>query len=261
MAILEAAAQRPGDEINEEWEWLLGQLQLSEEYFLAVLETIRQERWRTAKNPRAYVKTVARREARKMGLLSEPTDILELVNSRAGAKDFSMEGELDRFAHASDTSEAIKGEDGVWRRGGGWGDNDDYDDEDNEPGASVSFRDLVSNGLTEIRRPSPELVAAIEEINNGTDEVHIHLQSHLRPNWEKWAEQAGFDEWDRVVLKCRFTTVSRDRALAEQPDEASRKALQAAWRRFDRNGVERLRGAIQKNLPGSVPELRLSDTR
>ena len=67
IVILEAASHRPGDEINDEWEWLLDQLDLSAECFLAVLETIRQGRWRTAKNPRAYVKTVAKREARKMG--------------------------------------------------------------------------------------------------------------------------------------------------------------------------------------------------
>jgi hypothetical protein len=77
MAILDAAAQRPGDEFNEEWEWLVDQLGLPEECFLAVRETIRQGRSRTAKNPRVYVKTVANREATKMELLSEQGDILE----------------------------------------------------------------------------------------------------------------------------------------------------------------------------------------
>ena len=171
-----------------------------------------------------------------------------------------MEGELDHFAHVSDTSEAIKGEDGVWRRGGGWGD-DDYDNEDEKPGAGISFRDLILNGLAEMKNPSPELVAVVEKINNGTDEFYIHLGPSWQPNWEKWAEQAGFDEWDRAVLKYRFAGVSRDRALAEQPDETSRKSLQAAWRKFDRNGAERLRGAIKINIPESVPELSISDTR
>lgn len=41
MTILDAAAQRPGDEINEEWEWLLDQLGLQSGFFLAVAEAIR----------------------------------------------------------------------------------------------------------------------------------------------------------------------------------------------------------------------------
>lgn len=244
LAILDAALQRPGDEINEEWEWLLDRLDLPLECFLAVLETIRQERWRTAKNPRAYVKTVAKREAAKMGLLFEPTDILKLINAPVNGENFSMEGGLDYLAHLSETSEAVKGADGVWRRGGGW----DYDDheEEEEVNDRISFCDVISNGLADLKEPSPELVATVDSINRSTDEFHIHLTSTWKTDWEKWAVQAGFDEWDRSVLKYRFERVSRDRALAEQPDEQSRKALQAAWRKFDRNGVERLRAAIKK---------------
>ena len=140
MAILDAAAQRPGDEINEEWEWLLDQLGLSEEYFPAVLETIHQGRWRTAGNPRAYVKTVARREAGKMGLLAEPTNILKLIDAPTNGQTFSMEGELDHLTLVSDTSEVIRGEDGVWRRGEGWG--EDYFSEDN-PRAGVSYAEFL----------------------------------------------------------------------------------------------------------------------
>jgi hypothetical protein len=42
---------------------------------------------------------------------------------------------------------------------------------------------------------------------------------------------------------------AREYALAAQPDEESRKALQAAWKRFDRNGMERLRAAAAKINP------------
>lgn len=258
MAILEAASQQPCDHVNEEWEWLLDQLGLPPSIFLAVLEAVQQGRWRTAKNPKAYIKTVARREAGKMGLLSEPPDVLELLDAPTYGENFSMEGRLDHFAHLSDTSEAIKGEDGVWRRGGGW----DYDDyEEKEDDERISFRDVISNGLAELKKPSPELVATVEQINRSTDEFNIPLNPMWQPDWEKWAAQAGFDEWDYVVLNYRFAQVSRDRALSEQPDDQSRKALQAAWRKFDRSGVERLRSVIKKVTPENVPETRIPHTR
>jgi hypothetical protein len=262
MTILDAAGQRPGDEISEEWEWLLDQLGLPEEYFLAVLETIRQGRWRTAKNPRAYVKTVAKREATKMGLLSEPTDILEILNGPAHGEKFSMEGELDRCAYASETSEAIRGDDGIWRRGEGWG--DEYFSEDN-PRAHVSYAQFLRLKMPKELRAhvehSEEYKTWVDEINAGTDEFHIHMKSWDRIDWDKVTELAGFSTWDRLVLTCRLNGISRDQAMAEQSDEESRKALQAAWRKFDRNGIERIQEALQKNFTGSVPELRFSDTR
>jgi hypothetical protein len=40
--------------------------------------------------------------------------------------------------------------------------------------------------------------------------------------------------------------VSRDEALATQPDEPSRKALQAAWKKLARTGLQRLRHAAPR---------------
>jgi hypothetical protein len=45
---------------------LLRELGLPMDTFSAVLEAVQQGRWRTARNPKAYVKTVARREFKKM---------------------------------------------------------------------------------------------------------------------------------------------------------------------------------------------------
>lgn len=50
------------------------------------------------------------------------------------------------------------------------------------------------------------------------------------------------------MLGYRLTGASRERSLAMQSDEESRKALQAAWKRFDRNGMERLRAAAKINV-------------
>jgi hypothetical protein len=72
--------------------------------------------------------------------------------------------------------------------------------------------------------------------------------SIARPDWNKWAAAAGLDEWEKRVLGYRLTGTGRERALALQTDEESRKALQAAWKRFDRNGMERLRQAAKINV-------------
>jgi hypothetical protein len=54
--------------------------------------------------------------------------------------------------------------------------------------------------------------------------------------------------------------VSREGAMGLMPDEESRKALQAAWKRFDRNGMDWLREAAKIKLKKSVPEGRVFDT-
>ena len=67
-ATLEAVAQRPPDEANAEWEWLMEQLELGPEYFLAIYEAVQEGRWRGARDPKAYLKTVAKRVAAEMEL-------------------------------------------------------------------------------------------------------------------------------------------------------------------------------------------------
>lgn len=259
MTILDAAAQRPGDEINDEWEWLLEQLGLQPGFFLAVAEAIRQGRWRNAKNPRVYVKTVAKREALKMGLLSEPADILELVHAPSNGEPFSMEAMLNHYAELSSTAESVKGADGVWRRGGGYDHESEYEEPENS--SRISIGDLVAQGLAALQEPSAELVAVVNEINRRTDEHHFHVAPRWRPDWGKWMDAAGFDQWDRLVLDCKRRKISRNQIIAEQPDEQSRKSVQAAWRRFDRTGMDRLRAVIKKVNSPNVPESRIHHTR
>jgi hypothetical protein len=259
IAILDAAAMRPGDEMNNEWEWLLERLGLPEDYFLAVLEAIRQGRWRNAKNPRTYVKTVAKREARKMGLDYEPDGVLELVAAPTNGAAFSMEAALDHCAYLGSTSEAVKGDDGVWRPGGGSGDYDEIEDNE-EDSDRVSFRDVIAKGLAELKEPPADLVRLVANLNAQTNEHHLEIRPSWDYKWDKWADLAGFDEWDRAVLSYKVSSVSRDCALAEQPDDPSRRALQAAWRKFGRTGLARLRAGIKKVNPKNVPESRIQHT-
>jgi hypothetical protein len=235
LVILEAAAGRASDVLDEDWVWLIDELGLPYEYLPAVVEAIAQGRWRTAKDPRSYVKVVARREARNMGLVPEPDDIVQLVNAPNNGQPFSMEEMLDHYSQLNDER---------YR-------DDDY--RDDERGA-FSMQDLVSRGLAILREPSAEWAAIVGDINRSTDEYHIHLTPRYWPDWEKWAEAAGFDQWDRLVLDYKRRKISRDQAMAEQPDEASRKAVQAAWRKFDRTGMERLRAVIKKVNPQNVPK-------
>ena len=60
--ILEVTAQKRPDEAEDEWKWLMEQLGLGPQYFLAIYEAVRQGRWREAENPVGYLKVAAKRE-------------------------------------------------------------------------------------------------------------------------------------------------------------------------------------------------------
>lgn len=74
LGALETAARLGVEQSSAIWMWMMQELRLGPQYFLAIHEAVQQGRWRTAKNPRTYIKTVAKREALKM----------ELVNERSG---------------------------------------------------------------------------------------------------------------------------------------------------------------------------------
>jgi len=68
LGALETAAKLGVEQSSAIWMWMMQDLGLGPQYFLAIREAVQQGRWRTAKNPKAYIKMVARREAVKMGL-------------------------------------------------------------------------------------------------------------------------------------------------------------------------------------------------
>jgi hypothetical protein len=141
---------------------------------------------------------------------------------------------------------------------------DPYDpEEDGEypenPRESMSFRNyLLSMVPPEFIRlvelPTRIEISSIDELECMTDEeIQVMDENNRRAegpraqiDWEIWYSRAGFDEWERAVFRYKLASTSRDRALSEQPDEQSRRALQAAWRKFDRTGLDRLRAAISK---------------
>ena len=184
LGVLETAAKLSVEQSSAVWVWIMQELRLGPQYFLAIREAVQQGRWRTAKNPKAYIKTAAKRQALKMGLVKEDSGNLVTVGSRR------------------------------------------------------------SEG---------------EEIS-GEEALDLEARPSVRPDWNKWAAAAGLDEWEMKVLGYRLIGVGRERALAIQTDEESRKALQAAWKRFGRNGMERLRAAAKINIEKNVPESGFFDT-
>src|SRR6185503_13612714 len=62
LEVLDMVSHRRPDEAEAEWAWVMEQLELGPEYFLAIYEAVRQGGWREAENPAGYIKKVAQRE-------------------------------------------------------------------------------------------------------------------------------------------------------------------------------------------------------
>jgi hypothetical protein len=106
ISILESAARENPDAISSDWSWILQRLKLPLEFFPYVLEAIKQGRWRTADNPKNYIRKVAWREATKEEHRFEDSNPLKLVALPADGS-LSMEDALEHVGHLSDTADAI----------------------------------------------------------------------------------------------------------------------------------------------------------
>src|SRR5438270_1168158 len=258
MGVLETAAKLSVEQSSAVWVWIMQELRLGPQYFLAVREAVRQGRWRTAKNPKTYIKTVAKREALKMGLVTEDSgNLVPVGSSRSDGEETSSEEALEYLGHHYDSRDAAKGEDAIWRAGAA-GERDSSDPVEEHD----SYREWLASGMPRelviVTPPSEEWKATVREMNDSVEGLDLEARPTGRPDGNKWAAAAGLDEWEKRALGYRLTGMSRERSLAMQTDEESRKALQAAWKRFDRNGMERLRAAakinLEKNLsPGLKP--------
>jgi hypothetical protein len=260
LGALETAAKLGVEQSSAVWVWIMQELRLGPQYFLAIREAVQQGRWRTAKNPKTYIKTVAKRQALSMGLVNEDSgNLVPIGKTRSDGEEISGEEALEYLGHQYDSHDAAKGEDGIWRAGAGGA---------RDPGDPVeeheSYREWLASGvpreLTIVTPPSEEWKATVREMNDSFEGLDLEARPSVRPDWNKWAAAAGLDEWEKKALQCRLIGMSRERAMAMQPDEESRKALQAAWKRFDRNGMERLREAAKIKFEKNVPESGFLDT-
>src|SRR5712675_1862291 len=117
LGVLETAAKLSVEQSSAVWVWIMQELRLGPQYFLAIREVVQQGRWRTARNPKTYIKTIAKREARKMGLVKEDSGNLVPVSSGNYGEETSSEEALEYLGHHYDSRGAAKGEDGTWRAG------------------------------------------------------------------------------------------------------------------------------------------------
>lgn len=232
LTIFETAVAKPGDQQDADWNWLLVELGLFLEDYPSLILTLEEGRWRKAKNPRAYVKTVARRLAARQRA-AERSKIPEFV-PQSKIRGVSSEELLGYLAFVSETDGAVRGKDGTWRLGG---ENELFREGYDED--SSSLRERLWNKL-----PLGLIKHAPGVDPNDFDPDSLPGLANV--DIEKWAELAGLDDGEKRVLRYHAVGVSRDRALVVQPDEVSRRALQAAWRRFDRTGRRRLLEVAKK---------------
>jgi len=237
--IFEAALH--GKRVDSQKDRFMRELKMPLDAYFAVMEALTQGRWRDARDPRAYVKTVARREvlkAQRIYAKEHP----EIVLEPAAGSGISFEDLLEWVSFERDTPDAMKDFDGVWRPGGGresaYGEQFDK----NERGQPLSLRGRLRAKLPSALLSESEARPANFDEEEDTNWRHVHI----RVNMEKWAKLAGFDEWEMRVLRCQLAEMSREKALAAQPDDGARKALQAAWKRYDRTGKSRLRLVAKK---------------
>ena len=108
ISILESAARENPDAISSQWSWIFQRLKLPMEFFPYILEAIKQGRWRTADNPKVYIRKVAWREATKAERRFEDSNPLRPVELPADGS-LSMEDALEHLGHLSDTAEPIQG--------------------------------------------------------------------------------------------------------------------------------------------------------
>ena len=139
LGTLEIISVRRPDEAEAEWAWVMKELGLGPEYFLAIYEAVRKGGWQEAGNPAGYIKTVARREARLQGPGGErrrarglrgvgrmASNVEEIALGMGDSVDadgerFSSEEMLDHLEYRQDSGKPVRGADGVWRSAAGWG--------------------------------------------------------------------------------------------------------------------------------------------
>jgi hypothetical protein len=221
MNLLEGAAAKVGldqtrpDELESDAEWIAlvtGVLKLPIRYVAAVQWALSQGRWRTAKNPVAYIRTVARREAAGMGSRREPKSTLQIpenIRDEEGER-LSLEEYID-FAWA-DVGAVKVGS--VWKA--------------RNPLDEPVFMDEEDRVIPCVDgRPVPLDLLIPED-----DEPDAKLDI----NWPKVAERAGLDEEEAEVLTLRGSGITREAMLSRLgKTEKQRRRWQAAWRRLDRH--------------------------
>lgn len=214
-------------------------LRLPLSYFPAVQEAIRQGRWRNAENPIGYIRTVAEREAIKLGF-EDPAENVHLMVPRRidptdnDAKPLTHDSYIEYLDHiASDSMPYKRG--GIWHGGA-----PERDDEEavNELGEHISERERL------LAKLPAEFLSRDEELEQWLDSP----DPIYYPDWEAIGRAAGLDAGECEVLEFRTYGFSREKAMALEPRRAKR--IQAAWRKFDRNNrMDSVFSLLRQRIP------------
>jgi hypothetical protein len=193
----------------------------------------------------------------------DPEDGGEEINASALAGEgVSQEDALDYQQYRQDTGKPTQSEDRVWRSAPGWGSDDEGLLRPTKKGRARLTREeaLEPGPLLRHAERLKRLRAAQGKDERDEPYIEREPQVELSPEgWRHWAEAAGLSEWEKKAVEYKMTGVGWTEAMAEQKDDASRRALQAAWRKLERSGEERLRrSSAQMNADEREPEKKFS---
>jgi len=100
---------------------------------------------------------------------------------------------------------------------------------------------------------SADVHALLESLNVGAGQPYRPaLDRETSPDWEEIAARADLDEGERLVLRLKLQGISRERAMANKGSEAERKEIAAAWQRFERRGIAKLRSVARPESHGTT---------
>lgn len=236
---------------------------------MAVHEVLREGNWRAAQHPKAYLKTAAMTQARRMRLsIPHKDDTFEcgetpLVFMAGGSLDRgtnrkAIEAALDSEDHEHSTArpKKLKGKHYVSAQF-------DPDNEvlERELGAAENGLSWPSDCWTKPQIPKRLVSAMKAQFADNPDEFLAWKISQERRDWQKLGKKAGLNFWEIKVLEYRSEGTGRDRAMELQPDARSRLAIQAAWKRMERTGWSKVKQLLEQNRPQDVPEEHFRNTR
>ena len=250
LEILEWAGTASLQDCPDEWVWLTTKfLGLPSIHALAVQEVLKQGRWRRARDPKSYVKVCAKREIRRQGLGDDPAENFHLrvpnVVDDQGRL-LTHDAYLDYLAYAYAATVKTGGS---WKHrnpdySGDWSDCD-------EDGTWLTPNErLLRRVPAEFKKkePLPPSDKKLYEYLNGKrdSDIFFPLGPVTKVNWRPLATKAGLDRGEYYVLLCKVREISRERAVAKWKTARKRKWVEAAWRRFNRTGLEHLRAAMRR---------------
>ena len=246
LLLLERAAKTPSDLSDAETIHLMKfVLHLPLSYFLAVGAVIRQSRWRASRNPIAYVRKSAQREALKDPELQEPKG-LPVPREIDGAP-MNHDKYIDFCTACESGPVKIRG---VWHDWSYRDEPDDYDEDGNHITLGERLQNKVRAEFT-AEFPTPADRTELE-----AQGISLPVDAERCIDWEKVAEAAGLDTGEAEVLAMMAMGIGRDQAMKFFSDgDKDRRRIQAAWRRFGRNRcLERVAAELKCPQYGHFPE-------